>query len=357
MNAVTAQIPPVLTRDEQLELARRVIRSEGQTLLAIAERLDDRFCSAIDLLLSCQGSVIVTGMGKAGLVGQKIAATLASTGTRSHFVHPAEAVHGDLGRFHAEDIALLLSKSGQTEEIVRLLPSLAALQTRVIAITGNSESPVADAAAVTLTLGNIDEVCTLGLAPSASTTAMMALGDALALVASRMREFTADDFGRLHPAGSLGRQLSKVEDVMRPIGECRVALETRTVREIYVAADGPRRRVGALLLTNSEGKLTGIFTDSDLARLLERRQDAALDAPIQNVMSRSPTQVAAGTKTIAAIQTLSERSISELPVVDRAGKPLGLIDITDVIGMLPKNDASEDRRQRESAFMMPAKAA
>ena len=205
-----------LSRFEQIRLAREILRTEGQALLSLSERLGDDFCRAVDVLFHCRGSVIVSGMGKAGLVGQKIAATLASTGTRSHFLHPGEAIHGDLGRVHRDDAVLMLSFSGETDEVTRLLPSLRAIP--LVAITGKPHSTLGRQAAVTLDLGPIREACTLGLAPSTSTTAMLALGDALALVLSRMRSFGALDFVRFHPGGSLGRKLAKVDDLMRPLG-------------------------------------------------------------------------------------------------------------------------------------------
>src|SRR5687767_10017358 len=197
---------------DELAFAKEVLRREATAVLQLAARLDERFSAAARLLHDCRGSVMVTGMGKAGLIGQKIAATLASTGTRSHFVHPAEAIHGDLGRVHADDVALVLSFSGQTEEVVRILPPLAQLGVPIVAVTGQAGSALGKAAAVILDLGPIREACPLGLAPSASTTAMLALGDALALVLSRLRRFSADDFARNHPGGSLGRQLLRVEE-------------------------------------------------------------------------------------------------------------------------------------------------
>ena len=202
---------------EQLRLAREIVRSEAQALVGLADSLGDEFCQAAKLICDCRGSVIVSGMGKAGLVGQKITATLASTGTHSHFLHPAEAIHGDLGRVHADDVLLMLSYSGQTEEVTRLLPAIAELGVPLIAMTGRLDSPLAGAAEITLHLGAIREACPLGLAPSTSTTAMLALGDALALVVSRMKHFTADDFARFHPGGSLGLKLANVEQAMRPV--------------------------------------------------------------------------------------------------------------------------------------------
>lgn len=320
-----------LSRFEQLRFGREVIRQEGEALTALADRLHDEFCDAIDLLFACAGNVIVTGMGKAGLIGQKITATLASTGTNAHFLHPAEAIHGDLGRIHADDLVLALSFSGETEEIVRLLPSLADLSAQLIAITGNADSSLGQSADVVLDLGPLREACQHGLAPSTSTTAMMAVGDALALVLSRMRQFSPEDFARFHPGGSLGRKLARVEDVMRPLAECRVASELHSVRDVFVMASRPGRRTGAIILTDDAGRLTGVFTDSDLAKLLETKRDDALDAPIASLMTTNSTTVSVGTRMLRAIEILGERKISELPVVNDQGKPVGLIDITDVV--------------------------
>ncbi len=331
--AASSAVP--LSRFEQLRLAREIIRHEGDALLAFANRLHDEFCQAIDLLLGCTGSVIVSGMGKAGLIGQKITATLSSTGTTAHFLHPAEAIHGDLGRLNPEDIVLALSYSGETEEIVRLLSPLHEMSVPIVAVTGMPESTLARAARVVLDLGPLREACPLGLAPTTSTTTMLALGDALALVLSRLRGFESTDFARFHPGGSLGRKLAKVDDVMRPLVECRVACEAHSIREVFVRASRPGRRSGAILLTDTTGKLTGIFTDSDLARLLETKRDHALDAPIASLMTRHPAAVLSGTLMRQAVEILGERKISELPVVNEQGKPLGIVDITDVVGFAP----------------------
>jgi arabinose-5-phosphate isomerase len=329
-----------LSRFEQVRLGREILRTEGQALLGLGAHLGDEFCSAIEVLFRCRGSVIVCGIGKAGLVGQKIAATLASTGTRSHFLHPSEAIHGDLGRVHHDDAVLMLSFSGETEEITRLLPSLRAVP--IVAVTGNSRSALARAAAVTLTLGHLREACTLGLAPSTSTTAMLALGDALALVMARMRNFGPHDFVRFHPGGSLGRKFAKVDEVMRPLAECRVAPDSRSVRDVFIQVSRPGRRTGAIMLIDGLGALTGIFTDSDLARLLEQDRDACIDGPVRDVMTRSPRTVSSGSLISQAIEILAERKISELPVIDAAGQPLGLIDITDLVGWLPVDGSEED---------------
>jgi arabinose-5-phosphate isomerase len=308
-----------------------VIRAEGQALLTLSEQLGDPFCEAVQRVLECRGNVIVTGMGKAGLVGQKIAATLASTGTSSHFLHPGDAVHGDLGRVHALDMVLALSFSGETDEVTRLLPSFKAMATPLIAMTGHPGSTLGRAADITLDLGLIREACPLGLAPSTSTTSMLALGDALSLVVSRSRRFNREDFARVHPAGSLGRKLAKVEDVMRPLPDCRTAQPSQVLRDVLVQVGRPGRRTGAIMLIGTDGRLAGLFTDSDLARILERKQDGALDLPIDRVMTRNPTTVPLGSRLLEAIDILAVRKISELPVVDEQGKPVGLIDITDVV--------------------------
>ena len=318
---------------EQLRLAREILRGEADALIALADTLGDEFCRAAELLYHCRGSVLVSGMGKAGLVGQKIAATLASTGTRSHFLHPAEAVHGDLGRVAGDDVLLVLSHSGNTEEIVRLLPAIELLGVPLIALTSRLQSPLARAAAVTLHLGVVREACPLGLAPSTSTTAMLALGDALALVVSRMKRFTPDDFARNHPGGSLGLALANVEQAMRPVDQCRVATSDQSVRAALVAESRPGRRTGAIMVVDQAGRLAGIFTDSDLARLLECKRDQAIDESIAAVMTASPTTVTIGTRLSTACEILADRKISELPVVDHEHRPVGLIDITDVLGV------------------------
>jgi arabinose-5-phosphate isomerase len=329
-------VPARLTPFEQLRYARQILQVESRTLQQVAKRLGQEFCRAVEYLGQCRGSVIVTGMGKAGLIGQKIMATLASTGTPAHYLHPAEAVHGDLGRIHPEDVVLVLSQSGETEEVVRLLPPLAELGVPILAITGRAESRLGRAAAVVIELGGLEEACPLGLAPSSSTTAMLAVGDALALVTSRMRGFGREDFARLHPAGSLGLKLSKVEEHMRPLAQCRVASQEETVRQVLVRVRVPGRRTGATMLIDAEGRLAGIFTDSDLARLFERRRDGDLDAPIRGVMTRTPLKVQLGAMMTEAVAMMAQRKISELPVVDGDGRPLGMIDVTDVVGLLPR---------------------
>src|SRR6476620_6173753 len=305
--------PEALSPFEQLRLGREIVRTEGRTLLALADRLGEEFCHAASLIAATRGSVIVSGMGKAGLIGQKLAATFASTGTRSHYLHPGEAIHGDLGRVHADDVVLMLSFSGKTEEVVRILSPLRELGVAIIALTGDPKSPLGKHAAITLDLGSIREACPLGLAPTASTAAMLAVGDALALVVSRAKGFSSEDFARFHPGGNLGRKLARVEEVMRPRDQCRIAKQSQTLRETLVAQSRPGRRTGAIMIVDETDRLLGIFTDSDLARLLEANRDTAIDGPLADVMTRAPTTIAAGELLPAACEILSQRKISELP--------------------------------------------
>lgn len=323
------------TEAEGLAFAREVLRIEAEALDRVRERLGDSIARAAELIYRSTGSVIVTGMGKAGLVGQKLAATLASTGTRAFPLHPAEAVHGDLGRIRADDIVLALSQSGETEEVLRLIPALRRLGAGLVAITERTGSSLGRAADLCIALGPIAEACPLGLAPSASTTVLMAVGDALALLVSRMREFTAEDFALYHPAGSLGRKLTRVEEVMRTERQLRRAQVDESVRSVFVRLAGPRRRSGAVLIVDEAGTLLGIFTDSDLARLFERRREAELDGPIGAVMTQHPFCIRVGSTLADAVDVMKAHRISELPVVDRGGRLVGLVDVTDLIGLLP----------------------
>ena len=320
---------------DRLAYAREIIRGEAAALAQVADRLDDSFLQAVELLHRCAGRVAITGTGKSADVGQKIAGTFNSTGTRAYVLDATRAVHGDLGMVHPNDVVLALSHSGESEEVVRLLGPLRQLATALVALTGSARSTLARSADVALVYGPLDEVCPLGLAPSTSTTVMIAVGDALAFVLSRLREFTREDFARYHPAGSLGRRLVKVEEVMRRDDELRLACEDDTVRAVFARARRRGRRTGALMLTDASGRLSGLFTDSDLARLFEQHRDGALDRPIREVMTAGPLTVRAGTRLADALDVLTRHKISELPVVDADGRPVGVLDITDVIGLLP----------------------
>lgn len=323
---------------EQLRQARDVLRTEAQAIDELSGRLDSDFCAAVELLVSCRGRVVVTGMGKAGLIGRKVAATLSSTGTPAHFLHPAEAVHGDLGCLGGEDVLLALSNSGETEELCRLLPLVQRLGVRIVAITAVDTSALGSQADAVIRLGRLREAGPFGLAPTTTTTAMLALGDALALVVSRLKGFTPQQFAVFHPGGSLGRQLATVGEVMRRGDQLRIARDDATIREVFVGLGHPGRRTGAVMLVDSDGQLSGLFTDSDLARLLEQRREFQLDHSIGEVMTPRPVTISPEATLQEAVDILSSRKISELPVVDPEHRPIGLIDITDVIALLPRDD-------------------
>ena len=224
---------------EKIKLAQQVIQDEADALARLAKNLPADFDRAVRALCDCQGCVIVSGIGKAGWIAQKLSASLASTGTRSHYLHPSEAMHGDLGRVAPEDIVLMLSNSGETSEVLQILPTLQQQGNTIISIVGSETSALARASTLVLDYGKTNEACLLGLAPSTSTTVMLALGDALALVTSRVKGFRQIDFAKFHPGGSLGLKLSVVEETMRPLEQCRVAQESESIREIYVRLQGP----------------------------------------------------------------------------------------------------------------------
>lgn len=335
--------------DDRLDYARQLVRAEAAALEQVAARLDDTFLAAVDLLWSVtgegRGRLAITGTGKSADIAQKLAGTFSSTGTRAYLIDATRAVHGDLGMLHPDDVALVLSHSGESEEIVRLLPPLKDLARAVIGLTGSRTSTLARQSNVALVYGPLEEVCPLGLAPSASTTAMLGIGDALAFVLSRQRDFSRDDFARFHPAGSLGRKLARVESVMRRGSELRTASVKATVREVFSQARRHGRRSGALLLLDDAGRLAGLFTDSDLARLIEDRRDDALDGPVSAVMTARPHTLPLGARVAEALDLMQRHKISELPIVEPDGRPAGLLDITDLMSVGTAAEPAERRRQ------------
>ena len=318
-----------------LAYARHVLEVEAGALRRLVPRIGQDFAQAARMLYRCRGNVITSGIGKAGIIAQKISATLASTGTPSHFLHAAEAVHGDLGRVRPGDVVLILSYGGETAEVSRLLGQLEKMKVPVIAMTGTPDSTLARKATVLLGMGHIDEACPMGLAPSATTTAMLALGDALALSVLEMRQrggqFSREEFALYHPGGSLGRQLLMVETLMRRGKDLPVARDNLTVRVALATVRKMRRRSGAVCLVDGRGRLKGIFTDADLRRLLEAGREDALDRPIAEVMTRGPKFVRAGASAADAIQIINRYFIEELPVVDIGGRLVGLLDVQDLL--------------------------
>jgi arabinose-5-phosphate isomerase len=334
------ELAPIELAADRLDYARQIIRGEAAALEFVAQRLGDSFLHAVELMHRCTGRIAITGTGKSADVGQKMAGTLNSTGTRSYVLDATRALHGDLGMVHPNDVILILSHSGESEEILRIVGPLRSLASALIGLTSNGASSLARKSDVAIVLGPLEEVCPLGLAPSTSTTAMIAVGDALAFVLSRLREFTHEDFARFHPSGSLGRKLLRVENVMRQGRDLRIASQHQSVRDVF--ADGRRRgrRTGAVMLVDDAGALVGLFTDSDLARLFEQRRDSALDRPIEEVMTNHPLTTSVGERVLEAIEILRTHRISELPVVDAGGQPVGLLDITDLLGLVSAEEAA-----------------
>jgi arabinose-5-phosphate isomerase len=313
--------------------ARRVIDTEAAAVKAMAEAVDESFEQAVRLILDCRASVIVSGIGKAGHVARKLSATLASTGTPSHFLSPADAVHGDLGSIRKGDVVLLASASGESDEILRLLNLVKKLDHPVIAITATQNNTLGRFADIALTIGNIAEACPLGLAPSASTTAMLALGDALALTVMHLRQFTAEDFALFHPAGQLGRKLIKVKEAMTfRIGQnLPVASDRLSVGQVLHEVSTIKRRSGAVILIGDEGKMTGIFTDGDLRRLVTDDDGAGLKRPVREVMKTQPKRILGEQLASEAMAMMRQFRIDELPVVDAEDRPIGLIDVQDLV--------------------------
>lgn len=319
-----------------LDGARQLLRGEAAAVANLAGELDDRFVEAAEMVHDCRGAVVVSGVGKAGIVGQKISATLASTGTPSHFLHPAEAIHGDLGRLRDDDIVLVLSHSGESEEIVRLIGLVKQLGIAMIGMTSGMSSPLAQHSDVTVGLGNLEEVCPLGLAPSTSTTCMLALGDALALTVMGMRDFQPEDYARYHPGGALGRKLVTVEQAaLFARGRAMpCASDACTVGEALSEAERHAEiRHGSVLLVDADGRLSGLLTDGDLRRALNEKGAALPNCPVSEIMTKKPTVVRPDTLASEALAIFHKGRIDEIPVVDDDGRPVGLMDVQDVVAL------------------------
>jgi arabinose-5-phosphate isomerase len=325
-----------------LQMAGEILRIEAEALIQIADRLDAQVIQAAHLIANHEGLLHITGVGKAGLVGQKFAATAASFGIRSFFLHPVEAVHGDLGRVGKNDILFALSQSGESEEVLNVCSAAHEMGIPVIALTSSVANPLGRTSDLTVPLGEIQEACPMGLAPTTSTTAMMALCDVIAILVARFKGILPENFAANHPAGKLGRKLRGVDQIMRSGRHIRIACESEIVRDVLVRLGGARRRSGAILvLEQVDGPLSGIFTDSDLVRLLERGSDHMLDLPIRESMTRNPSIIHIRSTVAEAVEALRSRKLSELPVVDDSGYPCGLIDVTDLIGLV-SSDLDEE---------------
>lgn len=315
------------------EFARGVIDVEAAAVLRMRDAIDDSFEKAVRLILECRGSLLLSGMGKAGHVARKLSATFASTGTPSHFLSAADAVHGDVGAVRDGDVIVLLSASGETDEILRLLNIVKKLNHPVIGLCATRTSSLGRYADITLATGRIEEACPLRLAPSASTTAMLALGDALALTVMKERDFNAEQFAVFHPAGQLGRKLIRVNEAMTfKAGEnLPLASDSLTVGQVLAEVSRIKRRSGAVVLIDVSGRLSGIFSDGDLRRLVLSNPRGAMETPVASVMTRNPKRVRSDALASEAMAIMRPLRIDELPVVDEEDRPLGMIDVQDLV--------------------------
>jgi len=312
-----------------IEKGKEVIRIEAEAVQALIDRIDENFEKAVNMLLNCKGRVIVTGMGKSGIIAQKIASMLTSTGTAAFFLHPAEGVHGDLGAVLREDVVICISKSGNTEEILRLLPLFRRQGVPLIALTGNLNSDLAKRSDIVLDVSVKEEACPYDIIPSSSTTAALVMGDALALAVFQERGLSVEDFAQFHPGGDIGKRLLlKVDDVMRT-GEdiASVNVDTplpQTILEIT------SKRLGATCVMNGNGKLVGIITDGDLRRLMEQRHNV-WDLKAKDIMTKDPKCVPSGVLAAKALHVMEEYSINQLIVVDEKNQAVGMVHVHDLL--------------------------
>jgi arabinose-5-phosphate isomerase len=310
-----------------LDLARTVLRTEAAAILRLVDTLGEEFERAIETLFECRGRVIVTGMGKSGIICRKIAATLSSTGTPAFFLHPAEAIHGDLGALKDDDVVIAMSRSGETEEVIRLLESIRRIGARLIAITGERLSTLGKAADVTLDCGISEEACPLKLAPTASTTAALALGDALAMTLLVRKGFREDDFASLHPGGRLGRRLMRVEQAMHAADAAPIVRVSTLMPEIFHEMSS--KRLGMTCVIDEDGRLAGVFTDGDLRRLLTKTTDV-LRLTAGQVMTRNPITIDRRLLAVEALKLMEARKVTSVVVVDEDRRIEGVVHLHDL---------------------------
>ncbi|WP_326519051.1 KpsF/GutQ family sugar-phosphate isomerase [Acinetobacter sp. CAAS 2-6] len=312
------------------KVARETLRLEEQALHVLAEQIDERFSRACEIILQCQGRLVVTGMGKSGHIGRKMAATFASTGTPSFFMHPGEAGHGDLGMLVRGDVLIAISNSGKSDEIMMLMPLIKHLGVPLITISANDTGPMPQNADVALTLGDLTEACPLGLAPTSSTTATLALGDALAVALLDARGFTAEDFARSHPAGALGKRLLlHVKHLMHKGAELpKVRPDMPMSKVLYEISD---KRLGLTTVVDEHDTLLGIFTDGDLRRMIDRQQGFDINVAVADVMTKKPFTISAEARAVEALELLRDKKINQFVVVDEANKVIGVISMHDLI--------------------------
>jgi arabinose-5-phosphate isomerase len=311
-----------------LATAKRVLRIEAEAIAGLIARLDSRFEKAVEMLFACKGRVAVTGLGKSGLIGRKIAATFASTGTPSFFLHAAEALHGDLGMLTAADVLVAISASGETDELVELLESLKRIGVRLITLTANAKSTVGAASDVVLDIAVKEEACSLNLAPTASTAAALAMGDALAIALLERRGFKEEDFAALHPGGRLGKKLRRIESLMHEGDAAPRVLSSAKMPDVIYEMS--RKGLGLAAVTESNGKLLGIITDGDLRRVMQKRKENVLDLTAADCMTRNPVTLPRTELAAAALRLMEEKHITSVLVVNSAGRLEGVLHIHDL---------------------------
>lgn len=317
-------------KDDIIQQAKNIIRIESDAVSALAERIDDGFVRAIEILYSCESKVVVTGMGKSGIIAKKIAATLASTGTPAFFLNPAEGSHGDVGVVSKEDVVLALSNSGETEEIIRILPTLKRMDIRIISMTGNMQSSLAKASDVVLDVSVREEACPMGLAPTASTTACLAMGDALAITLLSKKGFTEEDFAFFHPGGNLGRRLLlTVQDLMHTGGAVPSVRVETLMKDAIIEISS--KRLGITAVTDAENRLQGVITDGDLRRGLEKWGEGFFSLRAEEVMTHRPKTVTANMLAVKALTIMEKYSITVLVVSDEGNNIHGVIHLHDLL--------------------------
>lgn len=314
----------------QLAWARTVLDIEARAIRSLSKRLNGAFLDAVSMLDACRGRIITTGIGKPGFIAQKLSATLASTGVPSLYLHPAEAVHGDLGRVVSGDVVVALSNSGTTEELLRLLAPLKRQRVKVVALTSDLKSPLARGSDVVLDIGDIDEACPIGLVPTASSAALHALSDALAMTLAWRRELTPERYAHFHPGGKLGRSVLRVKEVMRAGDANPLVRDDASLSKALVVMTNTPGRPGATNVIDRSGKLVGIFTDGDFRRLAEQGR-LELRGPVSTVMAKRPRTIGPEELVLSAAAVMRETKVDQLPVVDAHGRPVGLIDVQDVL--------------------------
>ncbi len=314
-----------------IDHAKRVLQIEAQAILDLMERIDERFVEAVDILHDCRGRVVVTGMGKSGIIAKKIAATLASTGTPAFYLHPAEGIHGDLGMLCRGDVVIALSNSGETEELLKILPVMKRFGIPLICLTGNPKSTLAKHSTVVIDVGIKEEACRIGSVPTASTTAALAMGDALSVALLEKRGFKEEDFASFHPGGVIGKRLLlRVEDVMHTGHEIPVVYEDTPMKEVIYEMTS--KKLGITTVQNRQGRLTGVFTDGDLRRLFQITTDI-FHKTAADVMIRTPRIITRDVLATQAVLVMERYSITVLVVVDATGKPEGIVHLHDILKM------------------------